>query len=86
MEGTTQGKSLISNRDPPPPFFLTLIFFFQIMNPAFHRSMPVQRFGKIVPKFFKLVNEDGEDTPIADNMRALTLDILGQTAFGKSRF
>jgi hypothetical protein len=48
--------------------------------------MPVQRFGKIVPKFFKLVNEDGEDTPIADNMRALTLDILGQTAFGKSRF
>jgi hypothetical protein len=85
MEGTTQGKSLISNRDSPLFLLLTLIFF-QIMNPAFHRSMPVQRFGKIVPKFFKLVNEDGKDTPIADNMRALTLDILGQTAFGKTTF
>lgn len=55
---------------------------YQIMNPAFHRATPVGMFGSLMPKVFRLVEEQ-PTLPALDLMQKLTLDALGKSVFGK---
>ncbi|KAI8339869.1 cytochrome P450 [Chlamydoabsidia padenii] len=54
----------------------------KVMNPAFHRSMPVQMFGRLLQKGFKNIEKQGNEVPILDFFQRLTLDALGIAAFG----
>ncbi|KAI9249257.1 cytochrome P450 [Phascolomyces articulosus] len=57
----------------------------KIMNPAFHRSMPVGVFGSLMPSVFELIEQtqnSGEGYISASKLtRRLTLDALGKAAF-----
>lgn len=54
------------------------------MNPAFHRSMPIQTMASVMPDFFSAIDKYGDEgIPISTIMRDFTLDVLGHTAFGK---
>ncbi|CDS05604.1 hypothetical protein LRAMOSA08132 [Lichtheimia ramosa] len=53
----------------------------KIMNPAFHRATPVGMFGSLMPKVFRLVEEQ-PTLPALDLMQKLTLDALGKSVFG----
>lgn len=55
---------------------------YQIMNPAFHRATPVGMFGSLMPKVFRLVEEQ-PTVPVLELMQKLTLDALGKSVFGK---
>lgn len=52
------------------------------MNPAFHRAMPVQMFGRLLQTGFKNIEEQGNQVPILDFFQRLTLDALGHAVFG----
>ncbi|KAI7895101.1 cytochrome P450 [Mucor mucedo] len=54
----------------------------KIMNPAFHRSMPVKTFGGVMPDLFAAIDEESDNVSIALKMRHFTLDALGLAAFG----
>ncbi|CEJ05050.1 hypothetical protein RMCBS344292_18998 [Rhizopus microsporus] len=55
----------------------------KIMNPAFHRSMPIQTMASVMPDFFSAIDKYGDEgIPISTIMRDFTLDVLGHTAFG----
>lgn len=57
------------------------------MNPAFHRSMPIQTMASVMPDFFSAIDKYGDNgTPISAVMRDFTLDVLGHTVFGKLPF
>lgn len=57
----------------------------KIMNPAFHRIMPVALFGNIVPKAFKIIDQaEGAPVAVASLMQRLTLEMLGKASFGTS--
>ncbi|CDH50142.1 cytochrome p450 [Lichtheimia corymbifera JMRC:FSU:9682] len=53
----------------------------KIMNPAFHRATPVGMFGSLMPKVFRLVEEQ-PTVPVLELMQKLTLDALGKSVFG----
>ncbi|KAI8143755.1 cytochrome P450 [Fennellomyces sp. T-0311] len=56
----------------------------KIMNPAFHRSMPVGVFGSLMPHMFQLIENSqstGELLPTVKLTRRLTLDAIGKAAF-----
>jgi cholesterol 24(S)-hydroxylase len=52
------------------------------MNPAFHRAMPVQMFGRLLQKGFKNIEEQGHQVAALDFFQRLTLDALGHAVFG----
>ncbi|CAO3594952.1 unnamed protein product [Absidia cylindrospora] len=52
------------------------------MNPAFHRAMPVQMFGRLMLKGFKNIEKQDYQVPILDFFQRLTLDALGIAGFG----
>ncbi|RCI02684.1 cytochrome P450-dit2 [Rhizopus stolonifer] len=54
----------------------------KIMNPAFHRSMPIKTMASIIPSLFDLIEEEQGKIIVPAVMRDLTLDILGLTIFG----
>ncbi|KAI7903596.1 cytochrome P450 [Cokeromyces recurvatus] len=54
----------------------------KIMNPAFHRAMPVEVFASIMPDLFKLIDQDSDNVPITNYMKSFTLDALGLSVFG----
>ncbi|ORZ22410.1 cytochrome P450 [Absidia repens] len=54
----------------------------KVMNPAFHRAMPVQMFGRLMLKGFKNIEKQDYQVPILDFFQRLTLDALGIAGFG----
>lgn len=56
------------------------------MNPAFHRALPVQTFGRVMFDLFASIDEENENLPVATHMQNFTLDTLGLAAFGKYNF
>lgn len=58
----------------------------KIMNPAFHRSMPIKTMASIIPSLFDLIEEEQGKIIVPAVMRDLTLDILGLTIFGKTLY
>ncbi|CAO3614068.1 unnamed protein product [Mucor hiemalis] len=53
----------------------------KVMNPAFHRSMPVKTFGAVVKELFTIIEKESDSVPITLRMKSMTLDILGLAAF-----
>ncbi|KAI9496805.1 cytochrome P450 [Zychaea mexicana] len=54
----------------------------KIMNPAFHRSMPVAVFSNLMPLVFQVIEEnDGNATCAIKLTKRLTLDAIGKAAF-----
>ncbi|KAI9490640.1 cytochrome P450 [Zychaea mexicana] len=57
----------------------------KIMNPVFHRSMPVALFGHLMPKVFRIIDEaesKDDHVVIVKLTQRLTLEALGKAIFG----
>ncbi|KAI9256666.1 cytochrome P450 [Phascolomyces articulosus] len=55
----------------------------KIANPAFHRSMPLQVFGKLTDKLFSVMDQsNGKSIDAYDLMERWTLDAIGNASFG----
>ncbi|KAG1612156.1 hypothetical protein G6F44_013424 [Rhizopus delemar] len=54
----------------------------KIMNPVFHRSMPIKTVASLVPLLFSAIEEANGKIPINPRMKDFTLDALGLTIFG----
>jgi cytochrome P450 len=55
----------------------------KIANPAFHRSMPVQLFGKLAEDLFDEMDKMKSRVEVTDLMARWTLDAIGKAGFGK---
>ncbi|KAG1519148.1 hypothetical protein G6F52_008901 [Rhizopus delemar] len=53
----------------------------KVMNPVFHRSMPIKTVASLVPLFFSIIEEANGRIPINPKMKDFTLDALGLTIF-----
>ncbi|KAI7882942.1 cytochrome P450 [Lichtheimia hyalospora FSU 10163] len=55
----------------------------KVVNPAFHRSMPINIFGRVAHKLFQVMDDQLQNGPIEihDMMVRWTLDALGLAAF-----
>ncbi|KAG1179932.1 hypothetical protein G6F36_010479 [Rhizopus arrhizus] len=53
----------------------------KIMNPVFHRSMPIKTVASLVPLLFSAIEEANGRIPINPRMKDFTLDALGLTIF-----
>lgn len=51
-------------------------------NPAFHRSMPINLFGKLAQELFKTMDSDHQVYNVSDLMERWTLDAIGKAGFG----
>ncbi|CDS03771.1 hypothetical protein LRAMOSA01172 [Lichtheimia ramosa] len=56
----------------------------KVANPAFHRSMPINIFGQVTHKLFKVMDDESQygSIEVHDLMTRWTLDSLGLAAFG----
>ncbi|CAO0796784.1 unnamed protein product [Mucor circinelloides] len=54
----------------------------KIMNPAFLRASPVKTFSNVVHNLISVIESESDAVPIANRMKAFTLDALGLSAFG----
>lgn len=59
-----------------------LLILAKIMNPAFLRSSPVKTFSNVAHNLIDLIETESDAVPIANRMKAFTLDALGLSAFG----
>lgn len=55
----------------------------KVANPAFHRSMPVKLFGKLVQDMFVVMETLENSVDVSDLMQRWTLDAIGKAGFGK---
>jgi cytochrome P450 len=55
----------------------------KLMNPVFHRSMPVKMMSSVLLTLFSVIEKKDGTIPIAEAMKHFTLDVLGYTIFGK---
>ncbi|KAG1139377.1 hypothetical protein G6F38_009877 [Rhizopus arrhizus] len=53
----------------------------KVMNPVFHRSMPIKTVASLVPLLFSAIEEANGRIPINPRMKDFTLDALGLTIF-----
>ncbi|KAI8370151.1 cytochrome P450 [Choanephora cucurbitarum] len=53
----------------------------KFMNPAFHRSMPINTFGNLMFRLFDRIDEQPHDFPVSIRLKNFTLDALGLAAF-----
>lgn len=53
-----------------------------MMNPIFHRLMPIKTMASVVPTLFSVIEKGDGRVPITTAMKDFTLDILGLTIFG----
>ncbi|CAO3680910.1 unnamed protein product [Rhizopus stolonifer] len=54
----------------------------KIMNPAFHRSMPVKTMASVIPTLFSYIEQENGTILISPTMKNFTLDLLGLSIFG----
>lgn len=54
----------------------------KVANPAFHRSMPVQLFGRLTQEMFKVMETMDDTVNVSDLMERWTLDAIGKAGFG----
>ncbi|KAI9256691.1 cytochrome P450 [Sporodiniella umbellata] len=54
----------------------------KVMNPAFHRTMPIIAMASLLPSLFNMIELHDGAIPIQVFMRDYTLDVLGVTIFG----
>ncbi|CEP12638.1 hypothetical protein [Parasitella parasitica] len=54
----------------------------KFMNPAFLRSSPVKTFSSVTHNLIKVIETQSDAVPIANCMKAFTIDALGLSAFG----
>lgn len=60
------------------------IYVLQVMNPAFHRSMPVNTIAGVVPTLIAVIDKYEGKVPVTSIMQVFTLDVLGLAIFSKS--
>ncbi|KAI8143754.1 cytochrome P450 [Fennellomyces sp. T-0311] len=56
----------------------------KIMNPAFHRAMPVEAFGSVMPNVFKLIESTQSKDELLSTIKLvkrITVDCLGKASF-----
>lgn len=53
------------------------------MNPAFHRSMPINTMSTVIPDLFSVIEKENGAVAVPLVMRNFTLDVLGLTVFGQ---
>ncbi|KAI9479545.1 cytochrome P450 [Zychaea mexicana] len=53
-----------------------------IANPAFHRSMPIELFGHLVERLFKVMDASPDPVDFHDMMERWTLEAIGLAGFG----
>ncbi|KAL4211876.1 cytochrome P450 [Rhizopus microsporus] len=56
-----------------------------VMNPAFHRSMPVNTIAGVVPTLIAVIDKYEGKVPVTSIMQVFTLDVLGLAIFKKWR-
>ncbi|RCI06274.1 cytochrome P450-dit2, partial [Rhizopus stolonifer] len=54
----------------------------KIMNPVFHRPVPIETMASVVPTFFSFIEKNSYRVYIGPAMKNFTLDVLGFTIFG----
>ncbi|EIE80372.1 hypothetical protein RO3G_05077 [Rhizopus delemar RA 99-880] len=54
----------------------------KLMNPAFHRSMPINTMSTVIPDLFFVIEKENGTIAVPSVMRDFTLDVLGLTVFG----
>lgn len=59
------------------------IYIVQVMNPAFHRSMPVKTIAGVIPTLFAVIDKYEGKVPVTSIMQEFTLDVLGLAIFSK---
>lgn len=57
--------------------------FHQIANPAFHRSMPIELFGKLTKKMIYVMDQAKGPIEFHNMTSRITLDAIGLAGFGK---
>ncbi|CEG64798.1 hypothetical protein RMATCC62417_01710 [Rhizopus microsporus] len=53
----------------------------KVMNPAFHRSMPVKTIAGVIPTLFAVIDKYEGKVPVTSIMQEFTLDVLGLAIF-----
>ncbi|CEG84436.1 hypothetical protein RMATCC62417_18239 [Rhizopus microsporus] len=53
-----------------------------LMNPVFHRSMPIKTMGEGVKALFSIIDRENGTINVSNKMQEFTLDVLGITTFG----
>ncbi|CAO3675906.1 unnamed protein product [Rhizopus microsporus] len=53
-----------------------------LMNPVFHRSMPIKAIGEGVRALFSVIDKKNGNINVTTKMQHFTLDVLGITTFG----
>ncbi|CEI87539.1 hypothetical protein RMCBS344292_01950 [Rhizopus microsporus] len=53
-----------------------------LMNPVFHRSMPIKTMGEGVKALFSIIDRENGTINVSSKMQEFTLDVLGITTFG----
>ncbi|KAI9279778.1 cytochrome P450 [Sporodiniella umbellata] len=54
----------------------------KVMNPAFHRSMPIKTMASVMPSLFSAIEKKEGEVLVSELMKDFTLDVLGLTIFG----
>lgn len=54
----------------------------KVLNPAFHRSMPIKTMASVIPSLFSYIEKNNGTVSISLLMKDFTLDILGLAIFG----
>ncbi|KAL0090762.1 hypothetical protein F4703DRAFT_1970018 [Phycomyces blakesleeanus] len=54
----------------------------KIMNPAFHRTAPIELFGRMIPDMFRLIDKSNGNIMLADLLHRITFDAMGKALFG----
>ncbi|KAG1050371.1 hypothetical protein G6F43_007348 [Rhizopus delemar] len=53
----------------------------RIMNPVFHRAMPIKTMARVIPSLFSVIEDADGRIPISLRMKDFTLDVLGLAIF-----
>jgi hypothetical protein len=53
-----------------------------VINPAFHRAMPIDMFSQLTLQMFDEMEKLGDTIDFTDMMERFTLDAIGKAGFG----
>ena len=61
---------------------IDMCVIYEIASPAFNRSMPVQKFGRLSQKLFTVMDQEQGPVNFHDLAQRWTLDAIGINGFG----